>query len=169
MKIAGTPLANSRAEHPRRSLAANATGEEAIATAREVLAVVETAKDEVARLNTTQIKMRELERDVATSRELLGTFMAHAKATLEQAKLSTPEARIITTAEVPTRPSFPTPALFLALGFIGGLGLAIGRALVGDALDRSARATDSPTPRFDGLPRSPRCRPSLPAVGRASS
>jgi len=148
-------------------IAASASGEEAIATARdrEVLAAVETAKNEVARLNTAQIKMRELEQDVATSRELLGAFMARAKETLEQVKLSTPEARIITAAAVPTRPSFPTPALFLALGFIGGLGLAIGRALVGDALDRSARAADSPKPRFDGLP----TLATLPAVGRASS
>lgn len=128
-----------------RRIAASAKGEADIAKAREreILAATERAKREVGASNTAQIKMRELEQDVATSRELLGAFIARAKETLEQASLTTPEARIITPAAVPTRQSFPSPLLFLALGALGGLGVGIGRALLGDALDGSVRPDET--------------------------
>lgn len=146
-----------------RRIAASAKGEAEIAKAREreILAATERAKGEVGRSNTAQIKMRELEQDLATSRELLGAFIARAKETLEQANLTTPEARIITPAAVPTRPSFPSPILILALGALGGLGVGIGRALLGDALDGSVRPADRQRAPIASLP----VRGTLPLLG----
>jgi uncharacterized protein involved in exopolysaccharide biosynthesis/Mrp family chromosome partitioning ATPase len=103
---------------------------------------LERAKDEVTRTNTAQIKLRELEREADASRELLRVFLARAKETQEQKNLSTAEARVISPATVPTRPSQPLPWLVLSLGMIGGLGLGIGRALVLDHFDATARTLD---------------------------
>ena len=150
-----------------KRIAASAKGEAEIAKAREreILAATERAKGEVGRSNTAQIKMRELEQDLATSRELLGAFIARAKESLEQANLTTPEARIITPAAVPTRQSFPSPMLFLALGALGGFGLGIGRALLGDALDSSARPPDHQQASPGSLP----VRATLPHLAEPKS
>ena len=128
---------------------ASSRNEQAIAAAREreILQAIDKAKEEVARSNTAQIKMRELEQELGTSRELLGAFIARAKETQEQANISTPEARIITPAAGPGRPSFPSPLLFLALGLLGGLGVALARALVGDALSQNVRDRSTPATR----------------------
>lgn len=128
-----------------RRIASGAKGEEAIAASREraVVKAIEQAKEEISRTNTAQIKLRELEQEVATSRELLGAFLARAKETLEQTNLSTPESRVISPAAVPTRASSPSPILVLSLGLLGGLGAGIARALIGDTLDPNLRrATD---------------------------
>jgi polysaccharide biosynthesis transport protein len=124
-----------------RRIASGAKGEETIALSREreIVRAIEKAKEEIARTNTAQIKLRELEQEVTTSRELLGAFLARAKETLEQANLSTPESRVITPARIPTKPSSSSPLLLLTLGLLGGLGLGIARALIGDSLDPNLR------------------------------
>ncbi len=157
----------SQIDSELKRIAASAKNEADIAQAREreILAATERAKSEVARSNTAQIKMRELEQDLATSRELLGGFVARAKEKQEQANLTAPEARIITPAAVPTRQSFPSPLLFLALGGLGGLGIAIGRALLGDAFDRSVHPADPPRTPIAALP----VRAMLPIIGQTTS
>ena len=150
-----------------KRIAASAQSEAAIAQSREreILAATERAKGEVSRSNTAQIEMRELEQDLATSRDLLGGFIARAKETLEQASLTTPEARIITPASVPTRQSFPSPFLFLALGAFGGLGAGIARALVGDASAKSVQAVEGPRLPLPSLP----IRATLPLLSERPS
>jgi succinoglycan biosynthesis transport protein ExoP len=150
-----------------KRIAASAKAESAIAQAREreILSATDRAKGEVSRSNTAQIKMREVEQDLATSRELLGAFIARAKETLEQASLTTPEARIVTPAAVPTRQSFPSPLLFLVLGGLGGLGVAIGRALLGDARGGSPRRSEEPLSGVAGLP----IRATLPRLSDRTS
>ena len=73
-------------------IATGAEGEYQIALSRErdIGAQLEKAKEEVRRANTAQIKARELEQDVATSRELMGVFLQRAKETQEQQNISTP-------------------------------------------------------------------------------
>jgi Mrp family chromosome partitioning ATPase len=66
---------------------------------------------------------------------------------------------------VPTRQSFPSPLLFLALGALGGLGVGIGRALLGDALDGSVRPEETPRVALAALP----VRATLPVLGSAKS
>jgi polysaccharide biosynthesis transport protein len=120
-------------------IATGAEGEYQIALSRErdIGAQLEKTKEEVRRANTAQIKARELEQDVTTSRELMGVFLQRAKETQEQQNISTPDARVITPPSLPTRPAKPFPLLILGLGLIGGLGLGVAWALVSDHLDDS--------------------------------
>jgi polysaccharide biosynthesis transport protein len=122
-----------------KRVAATAKAEYQIAENREkeLTKTLETAKSEVGRTNTAQIKMRELEGEVAASRELLRIFLARSKETDEQQKITTPDARIISQPSVPTRPSKPVPALILALGLLGGLAAGIARALALDHVNTS--------------------------------
>ena len=105
----------------------------------ELARSLEMSKSDVARTNTAQIRLRELEQDVATSRDLLNTFLARAKQTQEQETLTLAEARVITPPSVPTKPSKPITWLIVGLGLIGGLGLGIAQALIRDQMDVAGR------------------------------
>lgn len=119
--------------------------EYAVAAAREkeLVRIIESAKEDVGRTNTAQIKLREIEREADASRELLRAFLSRAKETQEQINTSTPEARVITTATVASRPSKPGKALVLSLALLGGLGLGIARALASDHFDGAVRTAAS--------------------------
>ncbi len=122
---------------------ASSTGSEyevALNRERDLTAQLESAKEDVTHLNTAQIKARELEQEVATSRELMGVFLQRAKETQEQQNISTPDARIVSPPSIPTRPSKPVPMLILGLGLLGGLGLGLAWALVSDHLDDSVHS-----------------------------
>ena len=125
------------AELQRIATAAESEYQIALNRERDIGVQLEKAKEEVRRANTAQIKARELEQDVATSRQLMGVFLQRAKETQEQQNISTPDARVITPPSVPTRPSKPLTLLLLGLGLIGGLGLGVAWTLVSDHLDGS--------------------------------
>lgn len=108
----------------------------------ELQRTLERSKEDVSRTNTAQIRLRELEQEVGASRDLLTTFLNRAKQTQEQQNLAVSDARIISPASVPTKPSKPLTWLILALGVLGGLGLGVARALVLDHLDHSVRTAD---------------------------
>ena len=82
---------------------------------------LEKAKQDLAQQNTAQIRERELEQEVATSRELLQTFLARSKATQEQENITTTDARVISPAVPANAPSRPLPLFVLAFGLISGL------------------------------------------------
>lgn len=127
-------LANNRVEELTRSL--------------------EVAKADVSQTNTAQIRLRELEQDVVTSRDLLTTFLSRAKQTQEQQALSLSEARVISPASVPSRPSKPISWLILSLGLLGGLGLGVAWALLRDMRLQGAGAAlaAAPTLHRDAMP-----------------
>lgn len=125
-----------------KRIQASARSEYEMATNREkeISRTLDRSKDEVSRTNTAQIKLRELEQEVNASRELLRLFLARAKETQEQQNIATNDARVISPATVPTRPSRPVGWLVLGLGLLGGLGLGLARALVSDHLDPSVHS-----------------------------
>lgn len=126
-----------------RRIANALAAEYRIASSRELelQRLIETSKAEVSRTSTAQIKLRELEQDVATSRDVLGTFLQRAKETREQEQISVPYARVVSPATAPSKPSWPINWLVLGLGAFGGLGLGIVRVLAGAQLDTTVRLT----------------------------
>lgn len=128
------------AELKRIAVASQSEYQIAQARERELRAQIDKTKEDVTRINTAQIKARELDQEVATSRELLRVFLQRAKETQEQQSISTPDARIITPPSSPTRPSRPIAFLVLGLGLLGGLGLGLAWALVSDHMDDSVHS-----------------------------
>jgi polysaccharide biosynthesis transport protein len=126
-----------------KRLAANAKADFQVSESREreLSKVMDATKSEVGRTNTAQIKQRELEQEVAASRELLRVFLARSKETDEQQKITVPDARMISPPSVPTRPVKPNPMLILALGLLGGLAAGVARALVLDHADSSLKSS----------------------------
>lgn len=142
--------AQINAELKRVAIAAQAEYQIATSRERDISSQLERAKEEVTRTNTAQIKLRELEQEATASRELLRMFLARAKETQEQQNVSTPDARVITPPSVPAKPSKPISWLVLALGLIGGLGLGLASALIGDHFDASVRASGDFSPHLPG-------------------
>ena len=138
--------------------ASNTEAEIAAKRETEVLQDLERAKAQVARSNTAKIKLRELEREVNASRDLLTAFLVRAKETQEQQNLSASNARIVSRAGVPSFPSWPRPLLVLALAGLGGLGLGIASALTRDHFDTSigdhaTHTTQTTLPTIASLPK----------------
>lgn len=127
------------AELKRVAIAAQAEYEIASNRERDISAQLDKAKKEVARTNTDQIELRSREQEANASRELLRQFLARAKETQEQQNTSIADARIISEPTTPTKPAKPIAWLILALGLMGGLGLGLASALVGDHFDSTVR------------------------------
>lgn len=114
-----------------RRIAEQAHNEYQLATGREreISKTLGDSQREVSETTTAQIRLRELEREADASREVLRAFLARAKETQEQQNLNVTDARVITPASVPPRPSSPHIPLVLALSALAGLGLGTVRAL----------------------------------------
>lgn len=147
-----------------KRIATSAKSESQIATNRvaELERSLDRVKDDVSRANTAQIRLRELEQDATASRDVLNTFLTRAKQTQEQQNIALAEARVISPAIVPAKPSKPITPLVLALGLLGGLGLGIAYALLSDHLDKSLKTTAEVETRT-GL----RTLATLPVLGGA--
>ncbi|MEJ1158827.1 GNVR domain-containing protein [Prosthecomicrobium sp. N25] len=75
-----------------------------------------------AEKNEDQVQLREMQREADTFRNLYQSFLQRYQETLQQQSFPITEARIISRASVPERPSHPKKILILALsGFLGGV------------------------------------------------
>lgn len=85
-------------------------------------------KHQLTGINTKQIELRELERDVDAHRKVYESFLVRTQEIAEQEKLQLPNSRVISPATPPEHKSLPPPKALLALGGLG-LGSALGAAL----------------------------------------
>ncbi|BDA83372.1 chromosome partitioning protein ParA [Aureimonas sp. SA4125] len=74
--------------------------------------------------NTSQVKLRELEREADTFRSLYDNFLQRYQETVQQQSFPITEARVITQAAEPARPSSPKKPLILALFAVLGVAAA---------------------------------------------
>jgi succinoglycan biosynthesis transport protein ExoP len=96
-------------------------------------------KAESAVGDQAEVRLRELEREAAATRSLYESFLARFKETQEQHQILQPDARVISPAQVPDRPSSPSVKLFAAVGLITSLVCGGVLALLLEQLDRSMR------------------------------
>jgi exopolysaccharide transport family protein len=80
-----------------------------------------------------QVRLRELQREAEANRMLYESFLSRYKETSARESLEMPEARIVTKADAPIRPSFPKTPLMLALALPFGLCLG---GMIAWAVDR---------------------------------
>ncbi len=88
------------------------------------------------------VKLRELERTAASDREIYESFLNRSNETIEQSTGSFANFRLIKSAQVPIKPSFPGKMKVLVLAAMASLVLGIGMSLVQEALNSTFRPQD---------------------------
>ena len=105
-----------------------------VATAREasLRASLNKLKTQASGTNIDKVKLRALEREAKANRTLLETFLTKYSdaSSRDNASAQPGLARVISTADVPTEPSFPKPGPTVILATLGGLVLSLGVAFM---------------------------------------
>jgi exopolysaccharide transport family protein len=116
----------------------------AVARTREkaVADQIEDLKRRLASWNNSLVKLRALEMEAAANRTLMQNFLSEFKQTSAQENggIQSPDARILSRANIPSSPSSPNKRGFMALAVaLSGL-MAIGLAMTAEYLDRGFRS-----------------------------
>ncbi|MGE5265735.1 MAG: polysaccharide biosynthesis tyrosine autokinase [Deltaproteobacteria bacterium] len=89
-----------------------------------------TLKEQEAATKEASVRLLELQREAATSKQLYESLLVRYKQTSETQDLQLPDARIVEQADTPLVPSSPKRLQLALLALIAGLGIGIGAALV---------------------------------------
>ena len=92
--------------------------------------------------NQAQIVLRDLESRAQSSRQLHDSFLRRYMETVQQQSFPISEARVITRATPPLRPSSPRTLLVLMVGATGGMIAGFGLGLLRDVRDQVFRTSD---------------------------
>jgi polysaccharide biosynthesis transport protein len=95
--------------------------------------------------NQAQIVLRDLESRAQTYRQLHDNFLQRYMETVQQQSFPISEARVITSATPPLRPSSPRTLLVLMVGAAGGVITGFGLGLLRDIRDQVFRTSDQVT------------------------
>jgi capsular exopolysaccharide synthesis family protein len=87
-----------------------------------------------------EVKLRELQRQADANRTLYESFLARSKEMGEQQEIVEPDARLVSIANPPIRPSSPSTKLFTAAGFTLSFVFSSLLALFLDRLDKGLRS-----------------------------
>lgn len=118
------------AEVGRISGAAKAEADVAAAQERELQSALAALKTDAQTIDAALIGQRDLERDVASARQIYETFLNRAKETRERAGIDLPSAAQIAPASLTSQYAFPGRGLVIGLAGLGGLGLGMALALL---------------------------------------
>jgi exopolysaccharide transport family protein len=89
-----------------------------------------------AKTRESQVRLRELETGANTYRNIYETFLSRFTQSVQQQSFPSTEARIVTPASPPGKPSSPKVGLILALAGICGLGLGVMTAFAREQMNR---------------------------------
>lgn len=109
--------------------------------------------------NEKMIRLNELMREAASNRLIMENFMQTYKRSDEQEKLQEPEARVLSYAAVPLKPSYPDRMLILSLSMAISFFLGIFVSLMLEKLDNKFRSA-SQLEKYCGFP----CYALIPSV-----
>ncbi len=91
----------------------------------ELGAELQTTRRELAQRQPTVLQLRDLEREAEASREIYNRFLLRLKEARERSLFQTPDARIVSPAEVPVVASAPQRAKLTVIAAAGGSLLAL--------------------------------------------
>ncbi|MBX5012464.1 polysaccharide biosynthesis tyrosine autokinase [Rhizobium lentis] len=103
---------------------------------------VDKATGVAATAGETQVQLRELERTRDTYKNLYQSFLARYQEAIQQQSFPITAARIITTAETPTKPSAPKRSLVIAFAMFLGCAFGSGIGAFREFRDRFFRTGD---------------------------
>lgn len=89
-----------------------------------------TLKEQEATSKEASVRLMDLQREAATSKQLYESLLARYKQTSETQELQLPDARIVEQADVPPFPASPKRKQLVILALIAGLVLGVGLVLV---------------------------------------
>lgn len=103
------------------------------------------------RLSRSAVQLRQLEREATAERLIYENFLNRFRQTTEQEALETPDARVLSRAAPPLRPSAPHKRKVLGLAGAGALAIGLGLVALLETLANTYRAVADIT-RRTGLP-----------------
>lgn len=132
------------AESARYAGSAQTEADVAARQVRELGAQLESLKGNAQDVDSALIGQRELERNVASARQIYETFLNRAKETSEREGIDAPSATLFAPAILLSPNPFPGRGLILGLAVLGGLGagmaLALFRAHLKNAVSTAGQA-----------------------------
>lgn len=96
----------------------------------------------ISKLNDSEIRLRELERDANANRALYESFLSRFKETSQSETRQVAESRILERAGVPGSPAAPNKRMIVMMGTAIGLVLGCGLAFLLEQLDSGFRTSD---------------------------
>lgn len=117
------------------------------------------SKGNLASNNRALVRLNELQRNADASKALYESFLNRFKETSAQTGIEKSDARIVSRASAPTRPSEPNKPLNLALGLILAFGAALAVVMLAEALDSGMATAEDVEGQLD-LP----CLGSVPLL-----
>jgi succinoglycan biosynthesis transport protein ExoP len=96
-------------------------------------------KQQSASISQATVRLRELEREAQANRAVFEQFLLRFKETSEQQSLQKADARIVSPAATPIRPSYPKKLLTLLISALGSCLAGIGLAAVADSFSQVFR------------------------------
>ncbi len=114
----------------------------AVANENSLNASFNANKSQIQDISRKEFKLRELQREVDVNRALYDTFMTRLKETAATSDLDSTNARVVDKAVVPTQPIKPKKSLIVAIAGLLALFVAVGMALLLDALNNTFKSTD---------------------------
>jgi len=112
---------------------------------------VASSRGTLAGNNRAGIRLGELQRKADSVRTLYETLLARFKQTSTNQGIEQADARVVSKAKIPTRPSYPKPSLNLALGIIMALGAGAAAVVLAEVLVAGLFTEDEVERRL-GLP-----------------
>jgi capsular exopolysaccharide synthesis family protein len=100
------------------------------------------ATGEMGSNSSASVRLRELEREAAASRQVYESYLQRYQEIADQDQLNTSDARLLSYAQQPHAPSSPQLRVALALAIALGLVLGIGAGVAVEILDRSVKNAD---------------------------
>lgn len=118
----------------------------------------------MAQTERAEATARDLEREAAATRSLYEALLARQKQVQAQEGTQRADARLISPAVPPVRPSFPNVPLFLAVALVGSTGSGLGLALMRDRFRSRVESlegaeTAASLPGLGVIPRAPKRSP----------
>jgi len=92
--------------------------------------------------SSSSVRLRELEREAAASREVYESYLQRYQEIADQDQLSVSDARLLAYASRPTSPSSPKLRIALALAIALGLMMGIGAGVIAEIVDQSVKNAD---------------------------
>lgn len=108
----------------------------------QVVSRIGRARGQLIRDNTALVRLRELERDADASRKIYEQFVDRSKQTSQEDTLVRADARILSSASVPTSPSSPKTKLSLFIGLLLGGIVGVAAALLSELFDSKINSSE---------------------------